>query len=132
MWRAEYASRALAVINFTPSLDNMDIVDFTSDSYILWMGYKYGYIYIILFSLLLLSYLSLISIKNSYMFSFIFFMVLAINFMTNNIFLSTPNNIIFPILLGVVLRGVTYYQYHQKKGVRFPLNYRVLARSNFI
>jgi hypothetical protein len=102
-WRIEYLRRILDIIEIFPSLDNMGIVNFTSDSYLFWMSYRYGWIFFILFLSTLITYFFLLIKSNSYRLKFIviLFMVVLINFLTNNIFYSTPNNILFPLLLGV-------------------------------
>jgi hypothetical protein len=108
--RLEYIQNALHTVQLLPSLNEMGKINFTADCYLLWMTYKYGIIYTVLQFALLFSFIGLLTSAGIgarlpvLLLSFVFF----INIITNAVCFSTPNNILLPVLFGMV----TYFSLH--------------------
>jgi len=102
--RLTFIQNALELINVLPSLGEMWKVNFSQDCYLLWMTYKYGIIYTIIQCVLLVTFIVLFSLKKResrlpvLLLSFVYF----VNILTNAVCYSTPNNILLPILFGLV------------------------------
>jgi hypothetical protein len=110
--RLEYIQNALHMVQVLPSLNEMEKIDFSSDCYLLWMTYKYGIIYTVLQFALLFSFIGFLTLKRKdtrlpvLLLSFVYF----INILTNAVCYSTPNNILLPILFGMVAYYSIYSQ----------------------
>lgn len=108
--RLDFVQNALQMVKVLPSLNEMWKVNFTQDCYVLWMTYKYGIIYTVLQFILLVAFVLLLIFKRKHarlpvlLLSFVYF----INILTNAVCYSTPNNILLPVLFGMV----AYYSIH--------------------
>lgn len=101
--RIEFAQNAFQLIQLLPSLHEMERVTFTADSYLLWMTYKYGYIYAFLQISLLIGFIVLYVNfnKGRQLPAILLALVFFINILSNGVCFSTPNNILLPILFGI-------------------------------
>jgi hypothetical protein len=109
--RIEFILNALSGLSWLPHSSEYETkmsVSFTSDNVLLWISYKYGLLFgvlnILLFVIFVIKSLKIKKYRSALLvFAFVYFVN---QMLTNGILVSAINNILFPVILGIILSKI--------------------------
>ncbi len=102
-YRIIFIQNALEKLSFKPHpIALISELSFSADSYILWQGYHYGSMFILIIITTFIMFFFASKAAGNIKLAIIVLGVLTLNFISNGVFVATPNNILLPVILGWV------------------------------
>jgi len=116
-----FVQEMLRAISWAPHLGGRAQANFTPDAYVLWYAFLYGKGYLILLGGVFIAFLLGIRNKKMLGIAAIFFVLNVVSLFSNGIFMTTPNNILLPVITGILFANSSA---KRKNGVPIGVSWR--------